>query len=335
MFAQAGPGLPFFILLFIGALVLSFFSVAVLVRYFEHLDIVAVPDDRSMHVRETPVGGGWPVVVLTLVSWIVFSRQGADAVNRAVLAGALVLAILSWTDDRRTLLPVLRLGVQGAVIFSVLALLPGDETVFSSAWPLWTDRVLTGLCWLWFVNLFNFMDGIDGLAGTEIIFICLGFIAIGLQTGLETGILQVATVLAGASAGFLWWNWHPAKIFLGDVGAITIGFVLGWLLIRLAIGGHMIAALLLSACFVADASLTLLKRVLKGEAFWKPHKTHFYQRAAMALGSHSRVVLKVAAANTGLLALALLSPAYPLVALSGGLVIVVAMLVVLQRDAVK
>ncbi len=270
-----------------------------------------------------------------IVSLGFFSWPIQDPLIWVVLTSTLLLALMSWMDDKQHWNQLFRLMVQASAIIAVLALLPDDKTVFADDWPLWIDRLLTGLCWLWFVNLFNFMDGMDGLAGVEILFISGGFVFIGLAIGFALPLLHVATVLAGATAGFLWWNWHPAKIFLGDIGSISIGFLLGWLLIQLAMNGYLIAALLLPAYFVTDASLTILKRIFNKEPFWKPHKTHYYQRAAIGLGSHADALWKIIPANFGLLALAITSIHQPLISALGGVIVLVFLLINLERHAVK
>ena len=321
--------------LFTGAAAIALIVTYYMIGQFEKWQIVASSNARSMHTKPVPIGGGWAIVPLVLVAWVAFFWPIEDQLTWAVLIGTLVLASLSWVDDRRPLPPFSRLLVQAVAITLVLGLLPAEQTVFSKNWPLWADRLLAGLCWLWFVNLFNFMDGIDGLAGTEIIFICAGFIFIGLTTGLDLPTLHVVTVLAGATAGFLWWNWHPARIFLGDVGSISIGFLLGWLLIKLAINGSLVAAFLLPAYFIADATVTILKRLVRGEAFWQPHKTHYYQRAAMGLGNHSQALWNIVLANFGLLAFAITSIYQPLISALCGIVVLLLVLFVLERYAVK
>ena len=167
------------------------------------------------------------------------------------------------------------------------------------------------------------MDGIDGIAGVEIFFVALGLVLVGLKIGAPFVELQILIVLAGASLGFLWWNWPPAHIFLGDVGAVSIGFLLGWFLIKLAMQGHLIAALLLPAYFVADATVILLKRLVRGETVWKAHKTHYYQRAAARLGRHEPITKRIVVANMGLVAVALWSLKFPVFgAIGGGLVVI-------------
>jgi UDP-N-acetylmuramyl pentapeptide phosphotransferase/UDP-N-acetylglucosamine-1-phosphate transferase len=243
----------------------------------------------------------------------------------------IVLALLSWQDDMGLVAPEIRLAFQIAAITSVLYFLPREAVVFGDVLPLWADRLITGFCWLWFINLFNFMDGIDGIAGTQTLFICVGIVIIGVIVGFPTAFLNISTVIAAAAAGFLWWNWSPAKIMLGDIGAITLGFILGWLLIRLAMAGQLAAAFILPLYFLADSTLTILLRIYRRERFWQPHKTHFYQRTAEALQSHATVVLRIAIANFALLGAAILSVFYPLAGIALGVATVTLLMVHFHR----
>ena len=324
-----------FIILFFGSAIIAMETTRILIKRFQKRRIVANINHRSMHKTPVPVGGGWAIVPLVLLASLFFFWSSGKLPTWLVLFDTLVLAVLSWLDDKKHMPRMTRLTVQAALVFTTISLIPEHQIVFTADWPLWTDRLVTGLCWLWFINLFNFMDGIDGLAGTEILFICTGLVFIGLEIGMGMPSLFVITVLAGASAGFLWWNRHPAKIFLGDVGSISIGFLLGWFLIQLAIKGYLIAAFLLPAYFIADASLTIAKRILKGEPFWEPHKTHFYQRAAMGLGDHSEALWKIIPANFGLLAFAITSIYQPLISALCGIVVIIVVLLVLQRYATQ
>ena len=177
--------------------------------------------------------------------------------------------------------------------------------------PAWLDRLLTGVCWLWFINLYNFMDGIDGITGTETVCVALGYTLIAATT-VSTGMAtSLALILAGSALGFLVWNWHPARIILGDVGSIPLGFLLGWLLLDLALRGHLAAAAILPMYHVADATLTLVRRFLTVSEPWKPHRQHFYQRAVLGALRPPEVVLRIAALNVLLMALAVLSLTRP------------------------
>jgi UDP-N-acetylmuramyl pentapeptide phosphotransferase/UDP-N-acetylglucosamine-1-phosphate transferase len=185
---------------------------------------------------------------------------------------------------------------------------------------------MLGLAWLWFINLFNFMDGIDGLAGSEAIAVALGYLLIVTWAGHDHPLWRPALIVAASVAGYLAWNWHPAKVFMGDAGSIPLGFLLGWLLLDLALAGQWAAALILPAYFAADATYTLLKRALRGEKPWQAHREHFYQRAVLGGATPPGVVWRVSAVNAALIALALASLAHPVPALAAAAALVAALL---------
>jgi UDP-N-acetylmuramyl pentapeptide phosphotransferase/UDP-N-acetylglucosamine-1-phosphate transferase len=267
------------------------------------------PNARSSHDRPVPRGGGLGLLVGLAGGWagVVALLPGADArATAAMLVGGLLLAAVSFIDDLRGLPVPARLAVQLVAVTGALAALPADALVLQGCLPPVADRLLTGLAWLWFINLFNFMDGIDGLSGVEAASIGLG---VALVAWLAGGVATIGfgVTLAAASLGFLAWNWQPARVFLGDVGSVPLGFALGWLLLRLTLDGAWAAALILPAYYWADASLTLLLRLGRGEAVWRPHRDHFYQRAVRQGMSHADVARQVMAANLILVALAVLS----------------------------
>src|SRR5258706_304340 len=171
--------------------------------------------------------------------------------------------------------------------------------------PLPLDLVLAGLIWLWFVNLFNFMDGIDGIAGVEAVCIGLGLSAIGLWFADFGDLAALSTALAGAVLGFLYWNWHPAKLFLGDVGSQALGFLIGFLLLRVAAQGAWAAAIILPLYFLADASWTLARRLIARENIMAAHAQHIYQQAVRLGRNHGEVASAVLIANLALIAFAL------------------------------
>ena len=137
--------------------------------------------------------------------------------------------------------------------------------------------------------------------------------------------------MAASAAGYLFWNWHPAKVFMGDAGAIPLGFLLGWLMLDLALSGYWAAALILPLYFAADATFTLIRRGLRGEKPWQAHREHFYQRAVLGGATPPGVVWRVGAANAALIALALISARYPVPALAAATAVVAALLVHLQQ----
>jgi UDP-N-acetylmuramyl pentapeptide phosphotransferase/UDP-N-acetylglucosamine-1-phosphate transferase len=156
---------------------------------------------------------------------------------------------------------------------------------------------------MWWINLFNFMDGIDGLAAGEAAAIGLGLLLFaGLGVGVDPQLAWLAAAIFGAAIGFLVWNWPPARIFLGDVGSTTLGYLTGFLLLGVAFGGHCRVALILPLYFVADATITLGRRLWRGERFWRAHREHFYQRAVGQGQGHAAVTTRVIAADLVLVA---------------------------------
>src|SRR5581483_3090267 len=200
------------------------------------------------------------------------------------LGGAVLLAIVSWLDDRYELSPATRLIPQILVVLLSLDLMRFGGPVTQFWLPPMLDRVVAGLAWLWFINLFNFMDGADGLTGSEAAAIGAGIVLVAASIDPATALLGAA--LAAAALGFLASNWAPARVFMGDVGSIPLGYLIGFLLLRLAALGMWRAALILPLYFLADATITLGRRALRGEKVWQAHRQHFYQRAVLGGLSH-------------------------------------------------
>ncbi|MFQ5954450.1 MAG: glycosyltransferase family 4 protein [Kiloniellales bacterium] len=267
------------------------------------------PNPRSSHAVATPTGGGLAVSGVVLAAWLIINlAHPQPTLHGWVVPGlALGLVALSWLDDLRGVPVGVRLAAQVLAVGAALAVLPGAGQVFQGMLPVWLDLVMTGLVWVWFINLFNFMDGIDGITGVETAVIGLGVAAVALITAWDGAHPFYGVTLAGAALGFLAWNWHPAKVFLGDVGSVPLGFLAGALLIGAAAAGHWAAALILPLYYLADATLTLARRALRGALVWQAHKEHFYQRAHQGGLTHAAVVHRILLANLVLLALALIS----------------------------
>jgi UDP-N-acetylmuramyl pentapeptide phosphotransferase/UDP-N-acetylglucosamine-1-phosphate transferase len=274
----------------------SCLSTRALIPLLARRGVLDRPNERSLHTKPTPRGGGIAVVGTLLIAWAILALLGrAPAALAAVLLGALLLAIVSWIDDLGGLSPLARLIAQFAIaVLGLPALPPAAGLLSGLPAPLLYPALLC--LWVWSTNLFNFMDGIDGLAAGEALAIGFGLVLLSAAgANSHTGLLAAA--LFGAAAGFLVWNWPPARIFLGDVGSVPLGYVIGFLLIGMALRGDWRAALILPLYFLADASLTLARRLLRGERVWQAHKSHFYQ-GAVALGlSHKAVTRRVMAAN--------------------------------------
>ena len=283
--------------LFLAALAASLALCGLLRRWLLARGILDRPNERSSHKSPTPRGGGIALMAVVLPAW-----GWIEPGLWPLLAAAAILAAAGWWDDLRPLSPWPKLAAQVlAVGIGVWFLGP-----LSGGWlPAWIDLPLVGLVWLWFVNLFNFMDGIDGIAGAETVTVGLGLAIIALWFEAFGDLAPLAIVLVGTALGFLYWNWHPAKLFLGDVGSQPLGFLLGFLLLRSAGSGAWAAALILPLYFLADASWTLIRRTAAGENILAAHAQHIYQRALLTGRSHDRVAGAVLLANLVLIAFAL------------------------------
>jgi len=270
---------------------LSCLTTRVLIPILAYREILDRPNERSSHRVATPRGGGIAVIGSILLAWVVLAR--AESVPSGVVGivlGAALLGAVSWFDDLRGLSPVVRLLPQAAAVAIGILVLPGPRDLLYLA--------AIGFLWIWWINLFNFMDGIDGLAGSEAAAIGAGLLLFGsVGAGADPALQAFVAAVTGAAIGFLVWNWSPARVFLGDVGSVPLGYVLGFLLLGWAVRGYWKIALILPLYFLADATITLARRLLRGERIWQAHREHFYQQAVRRGLSHAAVVKRVIAAD--------------------------------------
>ncbi|MGE3770610.1 MAG: glycosyltransferase family 4 protein [Bdellovibrionales bacterium] len=289
-------------ILFIGSALLAWAATGAAYAAMQRRNIVAAVNERSHHTTPVTLGGGWGViapVLLALALLVVFTPHAPTALP---LAGAMLLLVaVSWVDDLGNVSALLRFGVQIVAVAIGYQALPEGQ-ILQGLVPPWLETVLVAVGWLWFINLYNFMDGIDGIAGVETFSIGAGIVAIALLVLPLDGMTPVlAAAVCGAAVGFLKWNWHPARIFMGDVGSIPLGFLLGFLLLSVAAQGYLVAALILPLYYLVDATYTLLRRAARGQKFWQAHREHFYQIACGGPGrDHDRVVIQIGILNMGL-----------------------------------
>jgi len=282
-------------------------------RYTLHTDLLDHPNDRSSHTVPTPRGGGVAIVGSFMLLLLAMGLLGfiQQRLMIAALGSGTVVALLGFLDDRASLPARVRFAghaLAAAWCIGWMNAIPsvpifGHTVDLGLAGPL-----LSGLFIMWMINLFNFMDGIDGIASVEAITTTLGGALLWWLAGSGTGWVA-AVAFAGSVTGFLAWNWPPAKIFMGDAGS---GF-LGLMVALLALWCGQAAPLLfwswfiLVGCFMVDATTTLVRRVRRGERFHVAHRCHAYQYAARKHGGHRPVTLAVAAINVAwLLPMALL-----------------------------
>jgi UDP-N-acetylmuramyl pentapeptide phosphotransferase/UDP-N-acetylglucosamine-1-phosphate transferase len=301
---------------------------------------LARPNARSSHKVPTPQGGGIAVVAATTIvvvaAEIFFANQLGDQWRLSIVfASTIGLALVGVTDDLRPLDAIPRLALQIAAVAAIIATFPADMRIVPSI-PWWLDRAVMLVGGIWLVNLVNFMDGIDWMTVAEIVPTTAALGLFGLMGLLSSEATLVALALCGAMVGFAPFNRPVAQLFLGDVGSLPIGLLLGWLLAVLAGGGHLAAAVLLPLYYLADATITLMRRLVNGEQIMQAHRSHFYQRALDVGLAVNQVVARVFALNLALGLLALLtvlreSAILNAAAFITGLILVTLLLVDLSR----
>lgn len=293
------------VLLIVSLAVMAWFLTALLRRYALARSLLDVPNARSSHSLPTPRGGGVAIVVAFLLGLCVafFTGLGIAAeLFYALLGAGLSIALLGFLDDHGHIAARWRL--LGHFLAAVWALywlggLPPLE-VFGGLLQLsWIGHVLAAFYLVWLLNLYNFMDGIDGIASVEAICVCIGagilYLLLDAPAEAELSVLM----LAAAVLGFLIWNFPPARIFMGDAGSGFLGIVLGILSLYAGWVDPVLlwAWLILLGVFVVDATLTLLRRLLRGDRVYEAHRSHAYQYAARRAGHHLPVTASVAILN--------------------------------------
>jgi UDP-N-acetylmuramyl pentapeptide phosphotransferase/UDP-N-acetylglucosamine-1-phosphate transferase len=239
---------------------------------------VDIPNARSLHERPVPRVGGWGILPAVVLLVTLFAPA-----LRGIALGAAVLGVVSQIDDRR--------GLSARVRFAAHVIVVAAAVLLSAVDVPWWLAILAGFAMVWLVNLYNFMDGSNGLAGGMAVF-GFGTYAIAAAS-VQPELAVAAAAVAGAAAGFLVLNFNPARIFLGDVGSIPLGFLAG----ALGFWGWQHGAwplwfpALVFAPFIADATVTLLRRLARGEKVWQAHREHYYQRLVQMTGKHVYVAL--------------------------------------------
>lgn len=277
-------------------------------RYALWRSVLDIPNARSSHSVPTPRGGGVAIVCVYLLALTVLWQSGEVAGRfYLALAGAgLLVAVIGFVDDHRHIPARWRLCGHFAAAVWALCWLGGLPVIVVGSVAVGAGWVLLPVALLylvWLLNLYNFMDGIDGIAGTEAIVVCLAMSVIYAIGGhAEASVAPL--LLAVAAAGFLVWNFPPAKIFMGDAGSGFLGISLGVLSLQGAWHdpAYLWAWIILLGVFIVDATVTLVRRLLNGEKVYEAHRSHAYQYAARSVGRHLPVTLAVAVITLGWLA---------------------------------
>lgn len=292
------------------------FGLCLLLRPLMMRYAMARPNARSSHRQPTPQGGGIAVLAgaflaLGLALAVIPMEASAKQGLIPVMAASALLALVGAWDDIRPLSPALRLPLQFLCVGIVVFHAAPDVRLLPEALPLWAERGLVLVAGAWFVNLVNFMDGIDWITLAGLVPLS-GAIALAAGHGIvdpATGLLAAA--LLGGLLGFAPFNKPVARIFLGDVGSLPLGLIGAYLLYRLAGSGALTAALILPLYHVMDSTITLFRRLARGEKVWQAHRSHFYQQATDSGFRVIEIVAQVALLNLCLIALAAISIAVP------------------------
>jgi Fuc2NAc and GlcNAc transferase len=267
-------------------------------------DVIDVPNERSSHQTPTPRAGGVSMVVTTTAALVVLAWLGALRVELllAMVGGGIAVASVGLVDDRRRVPAAVRFAIHvAAAVWALMclgglgALRIGDHTITFG----WSGYVLGAAGIVWVLNLFNFMDGIDGLAASEATFVAWSGALLTAGAPGSTGVAAAAFVLGASCLGFLRWNWPPARIFMGDVGSGYLGYAIAVLALAAAHDNPVAiwVWLILGGVFFVDATITLLRRLLRGERVYEAHRSHAYQWLARRWRSHRAVTLAVLGVN--------------------------------------
>jgi len=304
--------------------VFTAFAVAVIAtglmrRYALQRNLIDVPNLRSSHASPTPRGGGVAIVIAFFAAALLLAILGLLDVRLlgTLLIGGSAMALVGFFDDRWQLRASVRFGVHLAAALWAVILLGGVPERALGNWGLhgvWIGGLVAVLALVWITNLFNFMDGLDGIAASEAVFVSGAGAWLNWYEGGAPGLTAAMACLAAASSGFLRWNWPPARIFMGDVGSGFLGFSLA--VLGLAVSQKGIFSIevwaILGGVFLVDATVTLIRRVVRGDRWFEAHRTHAYQHLARRWKAHRPVTILVMIINVcWLLPLAILAAKFP------------------------
>jgi Fuc2NAc and GlcNAc transferase len=287
-----------------GTLVASLIATGMMRRYAWRKGLLDVPNSRSSHAFPTPRGGGLAIVLAFLAAVGVLGLAGRlnIGVLAALMLGGGAMAAIGFIDDQRPLSAGVRLVVHLAAASCAVTLVggvPDSSLKILGMHGAWIGVLIAVPAVIWASNLFNFMDGIDGIAGSEAVFMtCAGAWLNAWHRG-DVGLTASLLSLSAASLGFLIWNWPPAKIFMGDVGSGFLGFVVATLGLACAQAGALPIGVwaILGGTFLVDATVTLLRRVARGDRWFEAHRIHAYQHLTRRWGAHGQVTKVVMLVN--------------------------------------
>jgi Fuc2NAc and GlcNAc transferase len=292
----------FIVLLFFIAFVSSMLTHSIRILSLKY-KIFDIPNNRSSHDVPTPKGGGVSIVVLLMMTIMVLSFY--DLIDKDILMslsiGLIIVSIIGLIDDYKNLPILIRaIGYIVAIMISLkyIGELTSVEVNNNSLYLGYSGYIFSVLFVFWLTNLYNFMDGTDGFAGIQTICVSM-FIGVILYLSGHMSLAIILFCVASSTIGFLYWNWAPAKIFMGDVGSCTLGFLFGLLAIYMEKNGiiSIVVWIILLAPFIGDATFTLFKRIINREKWYEAHNSHAYQKLYQLGISHSKLAIGLLITN--------------------------------------
>ncbi|MDR0774814.1 MAG: UDP-phosphate alpha-N-acetylglucosaminyltransferase [Rickettsia sp.] len=316
--------------LFLLSFIATSFLTWLLISSLPSFGVVDIPDPRRVHSRITPRGGGLAIVIVVIIALIAYEYFSTKTLINSIKIVPLLLIIstISFLDDLISIPIFVRLifHIICSTIAIFLFLFP--VVLFHHELPLYIDFVLSIIGLIVFLNIYNFLDGIDGISGAESIHLSITILILCyLKSDIIINInfiIVLNIIILACSIGFLIFNWHPAKIFLGDVGSISLGFLLGLCLLLISASSvHLfVASSIASLYYLADGGLTILIRLVNKEKIWQPHLKHFFQKAVRNGKSHKEVVSRIIICNILLMVLSIISLYFPLLSIIFAILVV-------------
>jgi UDP-N-acetylmuramyl pentapeptide phosphotransferase/UDP-N-acetylglucosamine-1-phosphate transferase len=317
-------------LLFIFSMAATSLLTRVLISYLSSLGVVDVPSMRRSHDKVTPRGGGLAIVIVVTIAFSMFEylTTNAFAASTKIIPLLFIISAVSFWDDLKPISAIIRLIVHLiCASFAVFFFLSPTLSLIHHL-PLYITFAIAVIALSGFINIYNFMDGIDGISCMESIHLSVTMLLLcRLQPEAIVNLYFItilSTIIFGCCCGFLIFNWHPAKIFLGDIGSISLGFLTGLCLLLLSSSNiHLFIACFIAALYyITDGGLTILIRLVNKEKIWQPHLKHFFQKAVQNGKTHKQVVSSIAVCNIFLMLLSVTSLFYPVMSIMLALAVI-------------
>lgn len=300
-----------------------------LVKYLLELGIVDKPSSRRLHINVTPRGGGISLVVILTVGLTIFEFVLTNSLKMSgkIIPPFLLISFISFLDDLKGIKITTRL-IFHLICSNSLTYFFFPVCIFGCRLPHWVEAIVLTIVLTGFLNIYNFMDGIDAITAVESIHLSITILSLCVvkyQTIINVDFIIIITIIILAySINFLIFNWYPAMIFLGDVGSISLGFIIGICLILLSISSKQlfIASIISTLYYLSDSALTIFIRLVNKEKIWQPHLKHFFQKAVQSGMKPKEVVNKIIYCNFLLMLLSIFSLYYSTVSIILAILIV-------------